>query len=149
MQLRRRFSAGDAPELRRYLLVATPRAMERESVGLSQFRAFAADAVRTMGNPVEPPDLRGYLDGIPVGRTVLLRELQHTPVIVQLLAASRLPPRTESEPEYLLYTHTLMLLRGKALQVSVYTRFATAADRDWLLGLTQRWTGEIQRLNGR
>jgi len=145
----RRFSAGDTPELLRYLLVATPRALERESVSLSQFRAFSADIVRTMGNPVDPPDLRGYLDGVPVGRTVLLRELQRTPVMVQLLAASRLPPRTESEPAYLLYTQTLMLLRGKALQVSAYTLYASPADQDWLLGMTQRWTGELQRLNGR
>jgi len=80
---------------------------------------------------------------------VLLRELQRTPVMVQLLAASRLPPRTESEPAYLLYTQTLMLLRGKALQVSAYTLYASPADQDWLLGMTQRWTGELQRLNGR
>ena len=34
---RRRFTIGDVPELRRYLLIATPRAQERDSIGLSQF----------------------------------------------------------------------------------------------------------------
>lgn len=145
----RRFSAGDAPEFFRYLLVATPRALERDSVGLNQFRAFSADAVRAMGNPADPADLRAHLDGAPVGHTVLLAELRRTPVLVQLLAASRMPPRTESEPQYLLYTHTLMLVRGKALHVSAYTRYLSNADRDWLLDVTQRWTGELQRLNGR
>jgi hypothetical protein len=145
----RRFSAGDQPELLRYLLVATPRALERDSVGLSQFRSVAADTVRTMGNPIEPADLRGHLDGLAVGRPVLLRELRRTPVMISLLVASRLPPKTESEPQYLLYTHTLMLVRGKVLNVSVYTNHRSSTDQDWLLGTTQRWTEELQRLNGR
>jgi hypothetical protein len=145
----RRFRAGDAPELDRYLLVATPRAMERDSLGLSQFRALAADTARPLGDPVEPPDLRAHLDGVPVGRIVLLRELQRTPVMVQLLAAMRLPPRTDSDPQYLLLTHTLMLMRGKVLHVMAHARYRSGADRDWLLDVTQRWTGELQRLNGR
>lgn len=145
----RAFSAGDPPELYRYLLVATPRALERDSVSLNQFRSFTADTVRVLGNPYEPANLPGYLDGLPVGRPVLLRELRRTPVLVSLLAASRLPPKTESEPRYLLYTHTLMLVRGKALGVSAYTNLGSGGDRDWLLDMTQRWTEELQRLNGR
>ena len=91
----RRFSAGDTPELRRYLLIATPRAMERDSVGLNQFRAYAADSFRALGNPVEPAEMAKVLDQGPVGRPVLLRELRRTPVLVSLLVASRVPPRVE------------------------------------------------------
>lgn len=145
----RRFSSGDTPELLRYLLVATPRALERDSVGLSRFRSFAADAVRGLGDPVEPADLRAFLDARPIGQPNLVRELRRTPLLVSVLVATRLPPRVETEPQYLLHTTTLMLLRGKALSISVYTRYRDAADADWLRDATLRWTGELQRLNGR
>jgi hypothetical protein len=145
----RRFSAGDPPEFRRYLLVATPRAMERESVSLNRFGELADETVRSLGEPAPPGELRARLDAMPVGRTVLLRELQRTPVTLSLLMASRLPPRIEDRPEYLLFTTTLTLVRGKALSVSAYTIYGSGADEGWLLGTTQRWTEELQRLNGR
>jgi hypothetical protein len=145
----RRFSSGDTPELLRYLLVATPRALERNSVGLSDFRAFAADAVRGLGDPMASADLRAFLDTRPIGQPSLVRELRRTPLLVSVLIATRLPPRTDSEPQYLVHTTTLMLIRGKALSVSAYTRYRDAGDADWLLDATLRWTGELQRLNGR
>jgi hypothetical protein len=145
----RRFSTGDTPELLRHLLVATPRALERNSVGLSDFRGFAADAVRGLGEIQDPAELRAFLDARPIGQPNLVRELRRTPLLVSLLIATRLPPRLEHEPQYLLHTTTLMLLRGKALSVSVYTRYRDAADVDWLLAATLRWTEELQRLNGR
>jgi len=145
----RRFSVGDTPEFRRYLLVATPRAMERDSLGLNEFRAYTADAARALGEPAEPSEPRALLEKQPVGRTVLLRELQRTPLMRSLLMATRLPPRTEDRPEYLLFTTTLMLVRGKALSVSAYTNYRSSTDEDWLLDMTRRWTEELQRLNGR
>jgi hypothetical protein len=145
----RRFSSGDTPELLRYFLVATPRAVERKGVGLSDFRAFAAEAVRGLGEPGAPADLRAYLDSRPIGQPNLIRELRRTPLLVSVLVATRLPPRTETEPQYLLHTMTLMLIRGKALSVSTYTRYRDGSDADWLLDATLRWTGELQRLNGR
>ena len=145
----RRFSSGDTPELLRYLLVATPRALERKGVGLSDFRAFAAEAVRGLGDPAAPADLRAYLDSRPVGQPNLIRELRRTPLLISVLIATRLPPRTETEPQYLLHTLTLMLIRGKALSVSTYTRYRDAGDADWLRDATPRWTAELQRLNGR
>ncbi|MEX2197409.1 MAG: hypothetical protein WD886_01250 [Burkholderiales bacterium] len=145
----RRFSSGDTPELLRYFLVATPRALERKGVGLSDFRAFAAETVRGLGEPMASADLRAYLDSRPIGQPSLVRELRRTPLFVSLLIATRLPPRTETEPQYLLHTTTLMLVRGKALSVSTYTRYRDASDADWLLDATLRWTGELQRLNGR
>jgi hypothetical protein len=145
----RRFSSGDTPELLRYLLVATPRALERNSAGLSDFRAFAAEAVRGLGDPMASADLRAYLDTRAIGQPNLIRELRRTPLLVSVLIATRLPPRTDSEPQYLVHTTTLMLIRGKALSVSAYTRYRDAGDADWLLDATLRWTGELQRLNGR
>lgn len=145
----RRFSTGDAPEFRRYLLVATPRALERESVSLNRFAELAEDTLRSLGGAASPADLRAHLDATPVGRPVLLREVRRKPVLVSLLTGSRLPPRTEEQPAYLLYTTTLMLVRGKALTVSAYTTYRSGADEAWLLELTQRWTEELQRLNAR
>ena len=145
----RRFRLGETPDFARYLLVATPRATERDSLGLNQFRDFAAESTRALGNPAEPADLRAFLDTLPAGRTALLRELRRTTSSVSLLAGARLPPVAESGPRYLLFTSTLMLVRGKALSVSVYTAFRSPADADWVLGMTQRWTEELQRLNGR
>jgi hypothetical protein len=145
----RLFSQGDAPALQRYLLLATPRALERDSVGLSQFRDFSAEAVRSLGAAAQPADLLAFLNAQPIGRAVLLRELRREPLAVSQLIGTRLPPRYGDTPLYLLFTTTQLLLRGKVLSVSVYTGFDSAADAAWLLDMTQRWTDELQRLNTR
>ncbi|MGH8688703.1 MAG: hypothetical protein ACREVQ_13450 [Burkholderiales bacterium] len=143
----RRFGLGDSPELRRYVMVATPRAAERDNLGLSQFRTYADDAVRALGKPSEPSDLRAFLDKQPPGRAMLLRELQRETLSVSLLAGTRLPAEHGDPVEYLLYTTTQLLLRGKIVSVSVYTRYSTDADLEWLLEETRRWTGELSSLN--
>lgn len=145
----RLFSRGDGPALHRYLLLATPRALERDSVGLSQFRDFTAEAARSLGEATQPADLKAFLKEQAVGRANLLRVLRREPLAVSLLMGSRLPPRHDDTPQYLLFTTTQLLLRGKVLSVSVYTGFNDAADAAWLLDMTQRWTEELQRLNGR
>jgi hypothetical protein len=145
----RRFSVGDTPQLSRYLLVATPRALERDSVGLSQFRSYAADTVRALGNPSDVADLRAHLDAQPAGRAVLLRELRRSPLAVSLLAGTRLPPGAGGAPQYLLYTTSLMLVRGKVLLVSAYARYAGDGDLSGLLELTRRWNDELSTLNSR
>jgi hypothetical protein len=144
----RRFMVGDAPELRRYLLVATPRALERESIGLSQFRAQAEEALSGLGEPAAPADLRAFLDAQPVGKPRLLAQLRRTPVMASLLTGTRLPPR-EGKPQYLLTTTTLLLLRGKQLVATAYAGYGEDLDAAWLRDLTQRWIDELQRLNGR
>jgi len=145
----RRFSTGDTPALERYLLVATPRAMERDSLGLNQFQSHVARIAGTQGAIPAPGDVRALLAARRVGETVPLRELRRTPLLVSTLSATRLPPRVEDEIEVLLHTSTLMLVRGRALSVSAYTTLRSGADEAWLLELTQRWTEELQRLNGR
>jgi hypothetical protein len=144
----RRFSTGDTPELQRYLLVATPRALQRDSLGLSQFQSQIDAAERSLGESAAPGDVRALLAELPVGRTILLRTLRRTPLLYSTLSASRLPPRVDGEVEVLLYTTTLMLVRGKALSVGVYAALRSA-DEAWLVEVTQRWTDELQRLNSR
>lgn len=144
----RSFTLGDTPALRRYLLVATPRAHERDGASLSQFRAFAADAVRTLGDPAEPAELRSFLDAQPLGRAQLLAQLQRTPVTVSMLIGTRLPP-LHGEPQYLLTSMTLMLVRGKPLIATAYAGYGADVNDGWLRELTQRWIAELQRLNGR
>ncbi len=145
----RLFSQGDVPALHRYVLVATPRALERESVGLSQFRDFAAETARSLGDAAQPEDIKAFLRAESVGRASVLRVLRREPLVVSKLMGTRLPPRHGDTPRYLLYTTTHLLLRGKVLTVSVYSGFADALDSTWLLDMTQRWTAELQRLNGR
>ncbi|MGH8721472.1 MAG: hypothetical protein ACREU4_05785, partial [Burkholderiales bacterium] len=136
----RLFSRGDAPDLRRYLLLATPRSLERDSIGLSQFRDIAAESARSLGEAAQPEDIEAFLRAQALGRANVLRVLRHEPLAVSKLMGTRLPPRYGDTPQYLLYTNTQLLLRGKVLTVSVYTGFDNAADAAWLLDMTQRWT---------
>lgn len=144
----RRFTLGESPELRRYLLVATPRAMERERVGLSQFRSFVGDSLRDLGKPPQPPDLRKFLDAQPLGRAGLIAELRRTPQAVSLLLGTRLAGQ-DGKSVYLLSTTTLLLVQAKALNVSAYTGYEGDADALWLRDTTLRWIDELQRLNAR
>jgi len=145
----RRFTQGDTPEMRRYLLVATPRAMERERVGPAQFRAFVAGSVRGLGNPAGPADIRKFLDAQPQGSASLLAELRRAPEAVSVLYGARLAARSNAKPQYLLSSITLLLVQGKALSVSVYTGYDDEADPDWLRATTLRWLDELLRLNAR
>lgn len=145
---RRRFTIGDVPELRRYLLIATPRAQERDSLGLAQFRTLAAQLASGMGNAAAPADLRAFLDEQPAGRATLLAELRRTPLMVSLLTGTRLETR-DRKPQYLLTTTTLLLLRGKQLIATAYAGYGEDVNDAWLRDLTRRWIDELQRLNAR
>lgn len=143
----RRFQQGDTPEFRRYLLVATPKSLERERVSLNQFRDYVSESVRGLGNPAEPADIRKYLDAQPAGRAYLLTELRRRPDVVAVLQGTRIPTKAKEKPVYLLSTTTLMIVQGKALNVSAFTGYDDDADPDWLRSVTLRWLDELQRLN--
>lgn len=143
----RRFTLGDTPELQRYLLVATPRAMERDRVNPEQFRTFVAETLRGLGNPAEPADLRKHLDTLPQGQAGLLWELRRTPHAVSVLQGTRVPTKPNAKPVYLLSTTSLLLLRGKPLSVSVFAGYYGEADPDWVRAVTLRWVDELVRLN--
>jgi hypothetical protein len=151
----RLFTGGDAPEMKRYAIVATPRELERERVRQEAFGAFVAGSLRQMG-PAAPAaaDYRKHLDAQP-GKSALLAELRRDPLVVTLLQGTRVPsPRAsvfadEKPPQYILSTTSLLLVRGKALNLSVYGPYDSPADLDWLRAITARWVEDLQRLNSR
>ena len=144
--------AGDPPEFRRYMIAVTPRAMERERFNQATFQSFAGDELRGLG-PAAPPDkeYKQYLASQPPGKPVLLGELRRDPTVVTVLQGTRLaaPSRSPEKVTYALSTSTLMLLRGKTLNFSVYGAYDGPADLDWIRAITSRWIEELQRLNNR
>lgn len=146
----RRFTVGDTPELRRYCLVVTPKPFEGARVSQEAFRQLAADVMRDVGQPVPAgADVRAHLDSIK-GRPALLAELRRDPDVESVLQGARMPEqRGRDGPKYLLSSTTLLLVRGRALNLSLYAVYDTKADVDWIRSATQRWIEEIQRLNNR
>ena len=147
----RKFMAGDPPEVRRYMIAVTPRAMERERLNPPSFQAFVGDALRDLGAAAPPgKEYAQHLASQPPGKPSLLAELRREPAVVTVLQGVRLAPQGRSEkPQYVLSTSTLMLLRGKALNFSVYGAYDSPADLDWIRTITSRWIDELQRLNNR
>ena len=147
----RRFSLGDSLELRRYVIVVTPKNLESARVTLAAFHALVADSLRELGPPAPAStDTRQYLDAQPRGRPGLLAELRKDQDMIAVLQGTRLPDAARSRdapPRYLLSTTALMLVRGKALNLAIYTSYAGEADLEWIRGTTLRWIEELQRLN--
>ena len=52
-------------------------------------------------------------------------------------------------PAYALSTATLMLIRGKTLNLTVYSAYESAGDTDWIRSITARWIEDLKRLNAR
>jgi hypothetical protein len=147
----RRFTVGDSPELRRYVIVVTPRELQSARVNASAFRGLVTDALRDLGSlPAPDVELRPYLD-TQKGRASLLGELRREQDVVSVVQGARLPspPRSREPPRYLLSSTTLMLIRGKALNLAIYTSHNGPEDVEWLRTVTLRWIEELQRLNNR
>ena len=145
----RRFTVGDSPELHRYVIAVTPRELQTARVTLPAFHGLVADAMRDLGSPPDPKvPLRTYLDAEP-RRAKLLMELRKDQDVVSIIQGARLPdpPRSRSEPRYLLTSTTLMLVRGKALNLAMYTTHNGPEDVEWLRSATLRWIEELQQLN--
>ncbi len=151
----RRFTLGDQLEARRYMIAVTPRNIERERLGPDKFAALVAEAARALGQPLKAPDVFKFLDGQPVGRAHLLAELAREPTLLSVMQATRLPSLPgasmfdASRPQYQVSTTSLLLLRDRALQLSVFSMFGGPADIEWLRTITQRWIDDIRRLNPR
>jgi hypothetical protein len=147
----RRFSQGDALEAKRYMIAVTPKGLERERITPAAFSAFVLDSLRGLGKPPpEKADLRKFLDATP-GKLMLLSELRRDPAVVSVLQGMRIPsqPRYGEKPQYGITTTTLILLRGKALNLGVYAPYEGDADLDWIRVTTARWVEELQLLNTR
>ena len=146
----RRFMVGDPLELRRYMIVVTPRSMERERVSEGTFKQFIGESLAGLGAPPAEKDLVKYLDSRPSGATTLLQELRRDADVVSVLQGARTKGAGFFErSKYLLSSTTLLLLRGKALSLSVYTQYDDPADLDWIRVTTARWIDELKRLNSR
>lgn len=145
----RRFNVGDSPELRRYAIIVTPRDLQTARVTMAGFRGLVTDAMRDLGSPPDPQlALRAYLDAEP-RRPKLIAELRKDQDVVSIMQGARLPdpPRSKSEPRYLLNSVSFMLVRGKALNLALYTLYSGPDDVEWLRAATLRWIEELQQLN--
>ncbi len=149
----RGFTLGDQLSARRYMIAVTPRGMENQRVSQEQFLGLAAESLQDLGKPLETPDLIKFLATQPIGKVHLLAELKREPTVVSVMQATRIPDRPaerfwqSNTPQFLCFTTTLFLVRGKALQLQVYTLYDGPADTDWLKTITQRWQDDLLRLN--
>jgi hypothetical protein len=147
----RRFTQGDAIEAKRYLVAVTPRALESERVTASAFAAFVNDTLRGFGAPAPAgtSDYRKFLDA-QGGKPALLAELRRDPDTVSTLQGARLPSENRSDaPKYMLTTTSLLLLRGKPVNLGVFGAYDSPDDLDWIRVTTARWIEVLQRLNSR
>ena len=88
----RRFMIGDAPELRRYMLVTTPKSLEHERLSPGSFKASAGESFRALGKPLAAEaDLAKHLDAMAVGQASLIAELRKDPDAFSALIAGSLP----------------------------------------------------------
>jgi hypothetical protein len=152
----RRFTNGDPLDKKwRYVMVVTPKELERERVGGDLFKTFVSDSLRDLGKPEQVTDLPKFLESRPIGLPNLLAEPKQGPTSVSMMQATRLTPLPGERmfdrptPQYLVFTTTFVLVRGKALILSIYTLFYEPADIDWLRFSSQRWADDLQRLNAR
>jgi hypothetical protein len=141
-------------DAKRYMIAVTPKGLERERVTPAQLAAYISDSVQNLGKPVQAPDLVKYLETQPIGKASLITELRREPTAVSVMQATRLPLLPgkfweSDKPQYLVFTTTIFLVHGKAIQLAVYTLFEGPADVEWLKTTTQRWVDELLRLNPR
>ena len=145
----RRFTLGDPLDLRRYMIAVTPRGMERERVSASAFKRFVDESMQGLGAAPAAGDIVKYLDSQPSGALSLLAELRKDPDAVAVLQGVRTKGGFFERSKYMLSSTTLVLLRGKALSLSIYTQYEAPGDLEWLRVTTARWIDELQRLNTR
>jgi hypothetical protein len=145
----RRFMVGDPLELRRYMIAVTPRGTERERMSENAFKLFIAESLRDFGMPPAGADYPKYLDTRPIGASSPLAELKKEPDVVSMLHGTRTKGGFFGRSKYLLSSTTLILLRGKPLNLSVYTQYDDAADLEWIRLTTARWIEDLKRLNSR
>ena len=151
----RRFTQGEQLGARRYMIAVTPKGLERERVTPGQLASFIADSLQDLGKPVETADIVKFLETQPIGKLHLIAELKREPAIVSVLQATRHPPLPgkafweSSKPQYLFFTTTILLVRGKAIQLVVYSLYDGPEDTEWLKTITLRWVDGLLLLNPR
>jgi hypothetical protein len=144
----RRFTLGDQLELRRYMIVVTPRAMERERMTETAFKSLTGEVLRDLGEQPQG-DYRKFLDSRAPETVATLAALRKDADAVSVLQGSRSKAKMFERSKYLLASSSVVLLRGKALTLSVYTQYDDPADLEWIRVTTARWIDELKRLNSR
>jgi len=151
----RLFTQGEMLVAKRYMIAVTPKGLERERLSPAQLAGYIADSLQNLGKPVVTKDIVRFLESEPIGKLHLIEEIKREPTMVSVLQATRHPELPgkrffdSSTPQYLFFTTTIFLVRGKAIQLKVYTLYESAADIEWLKTNTLRWLEELQRLNPR
>jgi len=146
----RRFTLGDQLELRRHMIAVTSRAMERERMTEAAFRSLAGDLERELAQVPPVGDYQKHLEARPPGAVSLLAGLRRDPDAVAVLQGTRSKGRSFFErSKYMLSSTSVVLLRGKAVTLSVFTQYDDAADLEWLRSVTLRWIDDLKRLNSR
>jgi hypothetical protein len=147
----RKFTLGDPPEFRRYMLAVTPKELERERLDSGRFGEFTDAALRELGERAPAgKSFTEYFDAQPPGKPGVLGDLRRNAEVVSVLVGARIPPQSRSQkPQYVLSTVTLMRVRGKALSLAVHGAYDSPADLDWIRAVTTRWIDDLQRLNAR
>src|SRR6185436_4908313 len=143
----RRFTLGDPLELRRYMIVVTPRGMERERVTEAAFQQFIGDSLAGVGTPPAEKDVVKYLDSRPNGASNLLAELRKDADVVSVLHGARTKASFFERSRYMLSSTTLLLLRGKALSLYIFTQYEDPSDLEWIRNITTRWVDDVKKLN--
>ena len=145
----RLFTQGERLGLRRYVIAVTPRRLEFETLSLSTFERFIEDATRELGEAPKDGDYMKFLETQPPGQARLLAEIRRDRTGAVFLQGVRLPPKGgfNEKPAYVLATTALVQVRGKALNLQVYSSYDDAQDLEWIRFVTGRWIEDIQRLN--
>ncbi len=149
----RRFSVGDALELRQYLLAVTPRAKERERMSSAQYAALIQEAGRNLGTPPPmPPDFKRYLQALPPVQPHLLADLRRDNEVISLLYGTMVPQpqpwwAADKPPLFKMSTMTLVLIGGRAIYLYAFSGYDAPADVEWIKSITERWVEQVQRLN--
>ena len=80
---------------------------------------------------------------------VKIRAAYGTPSLSQVVFPLGVQAGMFERTRYLLTSNSLVLLRGKALTLSVYTQYDDPADLEWIRSTTNRWIDDLKRLNAR
>ena len=133
------------------MIVSTPkelRARERERRRVRP--AVGRAAARLAAAPRRPtPTTRASSTTSRRARPALLAELARQSGLTSRAAghAAAVPQEPREAATYLLSTTTLLLVRGKALNLAVYAAYESPADVEWVRTVTARWIEDLKRLN--
>ena len=148
----RRFTVGDQLELRRYMIVATPRVSERGRMGTDDLAAIVQNVKRALGEAPAAGDFTKYLQTRTAGHAHLLLLLRDEPQVVSVMQGTMLPRPEGREyrdlpPVFRLSTTAMLLIAGKAVYLSIFSAYESPADVTWIRSVTERWIEDLQRLN--